>query len=194
MKDHKRIYFLTKNRGKFREALAVAACLDIRLQMLARRKIEIQSDSLREIAAFSAQDAANRLCVAVLAEDAGLFIDALGDFPGPYSSYVFKRIGIGGILTLMNGMSGRNARFRSAVAFCIPHERPKCFEGTVEGTIGLTPQGTGGFGYDPIFIPAKGDGRTFAQMSVIEKNEISHRAISFGKLLGWMSRSKESLC
>ncbi len=188
MKDHRRVYFLTKNRGKFREALAVAADAGIKLQMLATRKIEIQSDNLREIAAYSAQEAANRLRVTVVAEDAGLFIDTLHGFPGPYSSDVFKRLGIEGILTLMNGVNDRNARFHSVVAFCMPHERPKCFEGTVDGVISPTPHGSGGFGFDPIFIPTKGDDRTFAQMSVIEKNRISHRAVSFGKLSRWLSR------
>jgi len=188
VRDHRQVCFLTKNRGKFREALAVAANVGITLQMVATRKIEIQSDSLREIAAYSAQEAANRLRVTVVAEDAGLFIDTLQGFPGPYSSDVFKRLGIQGILTLMNSVKDRNARFHSAVAFCAPHERPKCFEGTVDGVISPTPQGTRGFGFDPIFIPTRGDGRTFAQMSVMEKNRISHRAVSFGKLSRWLSR------
>ena len=188
MRDHRQVYFLTKNRGKFREALVVAANAGIKLQMLARRKIEIQSDSLREIAAYSAKEAADRLRVAVVAEDAGLFIDPLQGFPGPYSSDAFKRLGIHGILRLMDRMMDRNARFRSAVAFCTPHEKPKCFGGTADGVMSLTPQGTGGFGFDPVFTPTEGDGRTFAQMSVMEKNKISHRAVSFGKLSRWLSR------
>jgi XTP/dITP diphosphohydrolase len=155
--------------------------------MLATKKIEIQSDSLRTIASYAAQEAANRLGVTVVAEDAGLFIDELRGFPGPYSSDVFKRLGTKGILTLMQKASRRDAEFHSAVAFCAPGQKPRCFTGTITGTISRRPRGTGGFGFDPIFIPTQGDGRTFAQMTVKEKNRMSHRAASFTKLSRWLS-------
>ena len=186
MRDRKPIWFLTSNKGKFKEAAAVAAVSGLRLRMLATKKIEIQSDSLRRIASFAAQEAANRLGISVIAEDAGLFIDALRGFPGPYSSDVFKRLGTRGILKLMEDVSRRNAKFFSAVAYCAPHRRAKCFTGAINGAIGVRPRGSGGFGFDPIFVPTKGDGRTFAQMSVSEKNRISHRAISFRKLSRWV--------
>jgi XTP/dITP diphosphohydrolase len=124
----------------------------------------------------------------VVAEDAGLFVDALQGFPGPYSSDVYKRLGVKGVLKLMEGVRNRKASFRSAVAFCRPAGRPKCFLGTVVGTIGLRPRGSGGFGFDPIFIPAEGDGRTFAQMTVDEKNRMSHRARSFRKFSRWLCK------
>lgn len=187
MKDRRQLWFLTSNRGKFREAAAVAAALGIELQMLATKKIEIQSDSLRTIASYAAQEAANRHRIVVVAEDAGLFIDELRGFPGPYSSDVFKRLGTKGILMLMQKTSRRSAKFYSAVAFCAPRQKPKCFTGTVAGTISRRPRGSGGFGFDPIFIPAEGDRRTFAQMTVIEKNRMSHRAAAFGKLARWLS-------
>jgi XTP/dITP diphosphohydrolase len=188
VKDQRKVYFLTKNRGKFREAAAVAASMGLRLRMLAATKIEVQSDSLREIASYAAQEAANRLEVPVVAEDAGLFVDKLRGFPGPYSSDVFKRLGAPGILTLMSDVQQRGARFHSAVAFCCPHQKPRCFMGTVSGRINRAPRGTGGFGFDPIFVPTRGDGRTFAQMSVKEKNKISHRAASFRKLSRWLRK------
>lgn len=190
MRDLKPAWFLTSNEGKFREAAAVAAASGLRLKMLAARKIEIQSDRLQEIASYAAQEAANRLGLAIITEDAGLFIDALNGFPGPYSSDVFRRLGTGGILKLMENIQKRKARFYSAVAYCAPHKKPKCFTGTVEGAIGLRPRGSGGFGFDPIFVPTKGDGRTFAQMNVREKNKISHRAASFRKLSRWMSTTR----
>ena len=188
MKDQRRVYFLTKNKGKFREAAAVAASMGLRLRMLAAAKVEVQSDSLREIASYAAQEAANRLEVPVIAEDAGLFVDKLQGFPGPYSSDAFKRLGIRGILTLMSDVKQRGARFHSAVAFCEPHQKPRCFIGTVTGTISRAPRGTTGFGFDPIFVPTRGDGRTFAQMSVEKKNKISHRAASFRKLSRWLQK------
>lgn len=188
MKDPRRVYFLTSNKDKFREAAAVGATSGVRLEMLSSPKIEIQSDSLREIAAYAAQEATRRLGVPLVAEDAGLFVDALQGFPGPYSSDVFKRIGTRGILKLMKNEGRRNARFLSAVAYCAPDHRPKCFTGAVIGRISLRPLGSGGFGFDPIFIPTKGDGRTFAQMSDEQKNRLSHRAASFRKLSRWLSR------
>jgi XTP/dITP diphosphohydrolase len=168
------------------EAQAVARASGLRLQMLAAPKIEIQSENLSEIASYGAQEAANRLGISVVAEDAGLFIHKLGGFPGPYSSDVYKRLGNEGILKLMEGVSKRNAKFSSVAAFCAPARKPKCFAGNVFGHIGLSPEGAGGFGFDPIFIPNKGDGGTFAQMTVKEKNRFSHRAASFRKLSKWL--------
>jgi len=154
--------------------------------MLAAPKIEIQSDNLSEIASYGAQEAAKRLGIPVVAEDAGLFIRSLNGFPGPYSSDVFKRLGNKGILKLMEGVSKRNAKFSSVAAFCTPRGKPRCFTGSVFGHIGLHPRGVSGFGFDPIFIPTKGDGRTFAQMTVREKNRSSHRAASFKKISKWL--------
>jgi len=187
VKDRRQVWFLTSNEGKFREAAAVAAASRIPLRMLATKKIEIQSDRLQEIASYAAQEASNRLGVSVVAEDAGLFIDSLHGFPGPYSSYVFSRLGTRGILTLMENISRRDAKFRSVAAFCAPRHKLRCFAGTVVGTIGQRPRGVGGFGFDTIFIPTRGDGRTFAQMTIEEKNRISHRAASFRKLSRWLS-------
>lgn len=187
MKGHRQVYFLTSNRSKYREAAAVASSAGLRLQMLPAKKIEIQSGSLQTIASYAAQEAANRLGVPVVAEDAGLFVEELQGFPGPYSSYVYERLGTKGILTLMRDISRRGAKFHSVAAFCRPHGNPKCFAGSVAGTIASDPQGTGGFGFDPIFIPRRGDGRTFAQMRVEEKNKISHRAASFRKLSRWLA-------
>jgi XTP/dITP diphosphohydrolase len=186
VKEDRRIWFLTANKGKFREAQAVVRASGLQLKMLAAPKIEIQSENLSEIASYGAQEAANRLGVTVIAEDAGLFIHRLNGFPGAYSSDTYKRLGNKGILKLMEGVSKRDAQFSSAAAFCAPARKPKCFAGNVFGHIALRPQGTGGFGFDPIFIPNKGDGRTFAQMTVKEKNKLSHRAASFTKLSEWL--------
>lgn len=191
MKERKQVWFLTSNKGKFREAQAAAKASGLRLRMLLASKIEIQSETLEEIASYAAEEAANRLGLPVVAEDAGLFIDKLNGFPGPYSSDVFKRLGNKGILKLMETVSRRSARFASVAAFCAPKSRATCFAGTVVGHIGLRPRGAGGFGFDPIFIPSKGDGRTFAEMTVKEKNRLSHRAVAFRKLSKWLLKVRE---
>jgi len=193
VKEHKPVWFLTSNKGKFREAAAVAAASGLKLGMLDAPKIEIQSDSLHEIVSYAVEEAANRIGISVVAEDAGLFIDGLKGFPGPYSSDTYKRLGITGILKLMENVHQRNAKFLCVAAFCEPQSKPKCFAGSVAGHIGLHAQGIGGFGFDPIFIPAKGNGRTFAQMTVKEKNKFSHRAAAFGKFSKWLLAAQADL-
>ena len=88
--------------------------------MIRVKAMEIQDENLENIAKASAIDAAKKCGLPVIVEDAGLFIEALNGFPGPYSSYVNKTIGVGGILKLMNNVKDRSAYFLSAVAFYDP--------------------------------------------------------------------------
>lgn len=179
-------YFATKNEGKFREAKLIFESLGLKLDMLDTDKIEIQSDSLEEIASFAARELAERLGCRVIVEDAGLFIKSLNGFPGPYSAYVYRTIGLNGILKLMDGISDRYAYFLSVVAYAEPGMPAKVFQGKVEGLISQEPRGFKGFGFDPIFQPLEGDGKTFAEMSSEEKNRFSHRARAFMKLALWI--------
>jgi len=156
--------------------------------MLDAEKLEVQSDSLEEIARTSALDAVRRLRVAIVVEDAGLFVDALHGFPGPYSSYALRTIALRGILRLMEGVRNRRAVFKSVVAYADPTGNVRTFPGTVAGMISDEPRGTHGFGFDPIFIP-DGRRRTFAEMTIDEKNEISHRAEAFKALARWLLSS-----
>jgi XTP/dITP diphosphohydrolase len=143
-------------------------------------KLEIQSESLREIAITALRTALKnidpRRWHSVLVEDSGLFIEALAGFPGPFSSYVFKKIGIMGVLKLLEGVSHRRACYRAAVAFTIG-DSIDVEEGEVCGVISTTPRGDKGFGFDPIFIP-EGYEETMAELGEEIKNTISHRAIA----------------
>jgi XTP/dITP diphosphohydrolase len=94
-------------------------------------------------------------------------------------------LGNEGILKLMAGESDRMAEFRSAVGYCEPGQKPKIFTGKVEGTITLDAKGAQGFGFDPIFSPREGDGRTFAEISTAEKNNFSHRARAIERFFRW---------
>ncbi|NOZ89276.1 MAG: RdgB/HAM1 family non-canonical purine NTP pyrophosphatase, partial [Crenarchaeota archaeon] len=120
----------------------------------------------------------------VAVEDAGLFVDALSGFPGPYSSYVYKTIGVHGILRLLEGEENRAARFVSVIAYAGPWG-VQLFRGEVKGSIAAEPRGSGGFGFDPIFIPEGAD-KTFAEMNIEEKNMYSHRARAARKLCSWL--------
>lgn len=178
------LYFVTGNEHKLREASGILAPYGIRVVRLYERKLEVQSDSLEEIARIAAESI-ERKDILFFVEDAGLFIRALNGFPGPYSSYVYKTIGLEGVLKLMKGVTDRSAVFRSVVALNVPRVGIKIFTGEVHGTIAEDIRGTHGFGFDPIFIPS-GSNRTFAEMTPYEKNKVSHRAISLTKMAEWL--------
>ena len=110
----------------------------------------------------------------MMVEDSGLFIDSLDGFPGAYSSFVEGTVGLDGILRLLEEADDRGAEYR-AVAIVDLDDRTWQSNGVCRGRISREMLGTGGFGYDPIFIPNEGDGRTCAQMNAEEKSAISHR-------------------
>jgi XTP/dITP diphosphohydrolase len=181
------IYFATSNKEKYAEAALLATEFGIRLKHLNVAKQEIQADNLEDIALFAASHAANSNGVRVVSEDAGFFVNALHGFPGPYSAYVFRQIGTSGVLKLMRGIDDRKASFEAAVAHCAPREHPRCFTGVVRGTVTYHARGRHGFGFDPIFMPLAGGGRTFAEMTTKEKNLFSHRAKAFTKFCRWFN-------
>lgn len=180
------VFIITGNIHKFIEARLVLKEFGLSLVMLSVDTIEIQADSVDKIAEASVKDAARKCCMPVIVEDAGLFINALRGFPGPYSSYVFRTIGLDGILALMKNEIERTAFFESSVAFFSPTLRtPKLFRGKAEGSIIEKAKGRGGFGFDPIFSPRACNRRTFAEMQIDEKNEISHRARALRSFVEW---------
>jgi XTP/dITP diphosphohydrolase len=120
-------------------------------------------------------------------DDSGLEVEALNQAPGIYSS----RFSGGGdlantqlVLQRLQGQTNRNARFRTVISL-LQNGQEHFFEGQLNGVITAEPTGTGGFGYDPIFNPA-GFEVTLAQMSMAEKNAISHRGLAMKKLLDWL--------
>ena len=179
-----RIWIATGNENKVREAAQVLAEYGVKLSHLKTERVEVQADNLDDIAAYSLRWIEGDKPVVV--EDAGLFVDHLGGFPGPYSSYVLKKLGNAGILKLMDGVVERSARYLSAIAYR-DEGGVSVFRGIVEGRIAESIRGTHGFGYDPIFIPDEGDGRTFGEMSDEEKNRLSHRARAFRALGKWLA-------
>ncbi len=185
------ILFITGNKHKYSEVLPIARSLGFKIVMKPGYKLEIQSDSLEDISITAAIEAYKHLKKPLMIEDAGLFIDALNGFPGPYSSYVYKTIGCDGILKLMMDKTERYATFRSVVTIIYPPfiiaERGEC-----RGSIACEKRGEKGFGFDPIFIPL-GEERTFAEMSVNEKNVFSHRAKAVRKALYKLRKLLEAL-
>jgi XTP/dITP diphosphohydrolase len=151
-------------------------------------KHEIRSNDVGIVALEAAKHAYAILEKPVVVDDTGLFIKALGRFPGTYAGYVLSTIGKEGMLRLMNGIENREAKFMTAVGFA-DESHSKTFVGEMKGEIAETIMGEGGFGYDPIFIPS-GQNVTYAQLSFTEKVDISHRTKAFTKFLEWYSIDK----
>lgn len=122
------------------------------------------------------------------ADDSGLEVAALGNEPGVYSARysgtrdMEKNIDL--LLHRLGDRPDRSARFRTVISLRIGNDE-FFFEGAVEGDIGYERQGLGGFGYDPLFTPT-GYQKTFAQMTPVEKNAISHRALAVAKLAAFL--------
>ena len=183
------ITFVTTNRGKFREVSATLAPLGVRLRRLDRAYLEIQADRLRDVVTYAAGIVARQVRGEFLIDDSGLFVDALGGFPGVYSSYAYRTIGPAGILTLMRGEARRSARFETVFLLGRRGRPSRTFRGVCEGSIARTPRGRDGFGFDPIFAP-RGSRRTFGEMSLAEKNAVSHRAKAAEALARHLRRRK----
>lgn len=186
-----RFTLVTTNKGKIEEFQRIFEQYNLKYRVERLKTKEIQSTDLKEIAKECATYAYCILREPVMVEDAGLFIESLNGFPGPCSSYVYETIGVKGILKLMGDVEDRDAAFYSVIAFYSPRTGIKIFTGEAKGRISQEARGMSGFGFDPIFIPEEGDGRTFAEMKLDEKNRVSHRGKSARKFIEWITSSKE---
>jgi len=184
----KMVFFVTGNIHKFNEVRLLLSEHNIVAGMLKIKGMELQSDNLTEIATASAIDAFKRCHLPLIVEDAGLFVEVLSGFPGPYSAYTYKTLGNTGLLKLLENVKNRKAAFKSTIAYCDNNAgKVCCFEGQSIGEISTREEkksGDSAFGFDPVFIP-KGDKKTFAQMSIAEKNGFSHRAMAIHKFAKW---------
>lgn len=182
------IVFATGNEGKMREIRAILS--DLGYPVCSMREAGVSVDivengsSFAENAQIKAQAVWNCTGGIVLADDSGLVVDYLGGEPGIYSarymgentSYEVKNRAIIERLQEAQGQE-RSARFVCAIAAILPDGRVLHREGVMEGLIAREPAGCGGFGYDPIFyLPQYG--RTSAELTMDQKNEISHRGMA----------------
>jgi len=167
---HDTLTFVTGNAGKVRELQAVLEGTGIRVIQANLGYPEVQADSLAEVAEFGRTWLREHGApVPFLLEDSGLFIPAVGGFPGVYSRYALDTLGPEGVLRAAG--IGAAAEFHCHLLLATPE--PVRFTGIVRGTL-VAPRGDGGFGFDSIFQPV-GENRTFAEMETAEKNALSHR-------------------
>lgn len=170
----------------------IAAILDGLVDLLPRPahvpEVVEDADTLIGNARLKAAAICTATGLPAVSDDTGLFVDSLAGAPGVYAAryagedatYADNRHKL---LRELGDTKQRSAQFVSAVVVLWPDGRELAVEGVCSGTISLTELGDRGFGYDSVFIPDDGDGRSFAEMSDIEKNRLSHRARSLAALL-----------
>jgi len=188
-----RMVLATGNRGKAREIGELLAPASVEIVPQSDFGLESAAETAStfiENALLKARHAALGSGLPAIADDSGLVVDALGGAPGIHSARYAGGGGdaanVGKLLAALEGVSadGRRARF-VCVAVLLRHPDdplPLVCEGRWEGAIALAPRGSGGFGYDPVFIPAGGT-RTAAELNPDEKNRLSHRGRAFARLL-----------
>lgn len=174
--------FVTGNKGKAHEVATALAPHGIRVVAQDLKPVEIQADTLEEVARAKCETLVGRIDGPFLVDDGGLFVHALRDFPGVYSAFVLKTLGVPGILKLMEGVEDRSAHFRAVVGYWDGSE-VRLFAGRCDGTLTTAPRSEGhGFGYDPIFVP-EGQEKTFAELPASYKNAFSHRGRALAALV-----------
>jgi XTP/dITP diphosphohydrolase len=187
----------TANPDKAREIVAIVYdiagdAVELRPRPTDVPEVEETGTTLEENARLKGWALVEATGVAAMADDTGLEVDALGGAPGVYSarfageqaSYAdnVAKLLLELDSVLVTGDGGRRARFRTVAVACFPDGRELVAHGVVDGTIAGVGRGTAGFGYDPVFIPDGGDGRTYAEMSLAEKGALSHRGKAFRAL------------
>ncbi|MDM8004381.1 MAG: non-canonical purine NTP diphosphatase [Bacteroidota bacterium] len=190
------LVFATNNKHKVRE---ISDLLDDNFRILGLADLNITEDipeeaeTLEENALFKARYVHEKTGKNVFADDTGLEVNVLGGAPGVYSARYAGESksfddNIEKLLREMNGADDRRARFRTVIALILDGTE-YLFEGTVDGEIIRERRGSGGFGYDPVFL-ATGYDLTFAEIPLGEKNKISHRAKAMRQLLDFLNTRK----
>jgi XTP/dITP diphosphohydrolase len=194
------IVVATRNRKKVEEISRILAGLDVSLSTVDEYEgcpdVEETGGTFRENALIKARAVAACTGKPALADDSGLEVHALGGAPGVHSA---RYAGEGAddvrnIRKLLKEMGDtppekRGARFVCVMALVGPDGLEETFEGYVSGTIGMGPRGRMGFGYDPVFYP-EGERSTFAEMSPVEKDGMSHRGRALLKLREYLKGLK----
>ena len=187
------LIFATHNQHKL---LEVSKLINSNVQLLSlndinyTQEIEETANTIEENASLKAWHIYNHTGNNCFGDDSGLEIEALNMEPGVYSAryagmHKSDSDKIKKVLHEMSNITNRVAQFKTIISLVIDGEE-HIFEGIIKGSISEKAIGTNGFGYDPIFIP-KGYNISFAEMSLDEKNKISHRSIAVGKLVNFLN-------
>jgi XTP/dITP diphosphohydrolase len=179
-----RLAVATNNPGKLGEISRVLAGHELVERPDIPEPVE-DGGTLLENARIKARAVCDATGLPAVADDTGLFVDALDGGPGVETAH------FGGwekLLPVMTSATSRRAVFRTVALVLFPDGREIVAEGESVGTIALGPRGGEGWGYDPVFEPSDGGGRTFAEMTAAEKLSLSHRGRAFDALAEMLSR------
>ncbi len=200
-----KILIATTNKGKLKEFRKIFSQYGIDIlsldEMEGKITVEEDRETFLENAIKKAKTYGDFYKIPVIAEDAGLEVEALKGYPGVYSARFYNinfggkeevknskdRANINKLLRLLKDKNNRKARFVSVVVFYNPEGTGIWTEGYCYGTITEEPAGDKGFGYDPVFIP-EGYNKTMSQLEIEEKNRISHRGKAVKKLINILQR------
>ncbi|HEX7276426.1 MAG TPA: RdgB/HAM1 family non-canonical purine NTP pyrophosphatase [Acidimicrobiales bacterium] len=186
-----RLVLATANPHKAREIAGLLPGFELVPRPESVGEVEETEDTLEGNARLKARAVAAVAGEPAVADDTGLEVDALGGRPGVFAArYAGEDATYAdNVAKLLHELEGvddpadRRARFRTVALVAWPDGREVVAEGVVEGHIARAPSGGHGFGYDPVFVPDDGDGRTFAEMTLEEKAAVSHRARAFAGLV-----------
>ena len=190
----KELIFASHNNGKITEITEMLAPLGIMVKSykdIDFPDVEETGTTFAENSVLKSTQIAKLTGIACIADDSGLCVDALNGAPGVYSArYAPDRNFDKGMDKLLKEISeskssDRSAHFSCVISLAYPNGKYEVFEGRINGHIAQKKQGTGGFGYDPLFIP-EGYNESFAQLGAEIKNKISHRARATQKLLDYL--------
>ena len=189
----KKIVFATGNHYKLKEIRSAVSSFEIigLLDIKITEDLPETGNTLKENALQKANYIYERTGMDCFSDDTGLEIEALGGRPGVYSArYAGEECNAEKnmlkVLNELKGFENRKATFKTVIALIL-NDKHYFFEGAVHGLIRKDKKGGKGFGYDPIFQPI-GYKQSFAEMSIIKKNEISHRGIAVKKLINFFSQ------
>jgi XTP/dITP diphosphohydrolase len=173
----------TQNKNKAKEIIQILTEIEFLPRPSDFPDIEESGSTIEENAILKAVTIAEHAKIPSLADDTGLEVEELNFTPGVHSAR-FAGEGssdldnVNKVLSLMENKSNRTAMFKTVIAMAFPDGKLIVGKGEVKGSLTSQIRGTNGFGYDAIFIPQTGDGRTFGQMSSEEKNSMSHRKLA----------------
>lgn len=189
--------FVTGNKKKLEEVKYIFSSTSKNLPFeITNQKIdlpELQGDDPVEIAKEKCKLAADQIQGPCFTEDTSLCFYALGGLPGPYIKWFLEKCGHDGLNKMLAGFNDNSAYAQTVFAFTLGPGCPvEVFDGRTEGKI-VPPRGSLDFGWDPVFEPLEGNGKTYAEMTKDEKNAISHRGRSLAKLSTYLSENAESI-
>ena len=195
-----KLLFGTSNRGKHRELGQIFSEHGLSYELVSPGDVGLELDVVEDLPTFEGNATKKALAYArasgllTLADDSGLEVDALGGAPGVISARYASENATDDennrkLLRELSDKSVRRARFRCVLVLARADSVLHVCAGACEGEIAAAPRGAGGFGYDPLFVPAEGAGGTMAELEPKAKNALSHRGRAARMLASWLAHN-----